>query len=326
MTDNNIQSAAPEQHVHDLRAVYDMGNLRLDPSAGTGDRPWSVLRITPDQYSGSETLIGAAINAKTGELIDAATGKPAAEMSFPSGVIEQGSWTVITRIGTPAGNQTGRYKWTEPVNAKRRLDPDDVYRPFASGGIVLCRHNPQAEGLSQFNSVSLLPPGWETDVQSAFNTLQKNKVLSGKPASKTDISSLRTLASDANLFVSSMAFRLLAETGNLDSRTLQQNLAQAANYRRAVFMYVALINSAVGGASPVEPALAQAVQGASQPANDRATVLASTAATLFNPELPNSRALSARLLGGIRNRPTPAVAARKPDPYVDQLLKLTHTP
>jgi hypothetical protein len=303
MTDNNIQSAAPEQHVYDLRAVYDMGNLRLDPS--TSAAPWSVLRITPDQYSGSETL------------------KPAAESSFVSGVIEQGSWTVIARIGAPDGNQTGRYKWTEPLNAKRKLDPDDVYRPFATGGIVLCRHNPQAEGLAQFNSVSLLPPGWESDVQSAFNKLQKTKVLSGKPTSKADTSSLRTLASDANPLVSSIAFRSLAETGNLDSKTLPQSLSKTTNYRRAVFLYVALINSAVTGSSPIEAALTPAVQGASQAAADRATVLASTAATLFHPELPDTKALSSRLLSGIRNRLTPAVAARKSDPYVDQLLKLT---
>jgi hypothetical protein len=321
MTDNNIQSAAPEQHMHDLRAVYDMGNLRLDSSSGAS--PWSVLRVTPDQYSGSETLIGAAINAKTGELIDAATLKPAAEMSFQSGVIEQGSWTAITRIGAPAGNQTGRYMWTEPREAKRNLDPDDVYRPFASGGIVLCRHNPQAEGRAQFNSVCVLPPGWESDVQSTFNTLQKSKVLSGKPDSKADISSLRALTSDANPLVSSIAFRSLAEIGNLDSKTLPQSLSKTANYRRAVFLYIALINSAVTDSSPIEAALTPAVQGASQAAADRATVLASTAATLFHPELPDTKALSSRLLSGIRNRLTPAVAARKSDPYVDQLLKLT---
>ena len=61
-------------------------------------------------------------------------------------------------------------------------------------------------------------------------------------------------------------------------------------------------------------------------ANDRATVLASTAATLF-VRIPNSRALSARLLGGIRNRSDSRQSRReKPDPYVDQLAKLTHTP
>jgi hypothetical protein len=322
MSDNDILTAPPEQHLHDLRAVHDMGNLSLQPSEG--DHPWSVLRLAPEPYSGSATLIGAAIDGKTGKLIEAASGKPAEELSFPSAVILEGSWSVVTRIGAPGGNQTGRYQWTEPVNyRKRTIDPQDIYRPFAKGGVILCRHNPQAAEAAQFDSVSLLPPGWESDVQSAFNTLQKSKVLSGKPVSKADISSLRTLASDANPLVSSMAFRSLAETGNLDSKTLPQSLSKTTNYRRAVFLYVALINSVVPGSSPIEPALTQAVQGASQPADDRATVLASTAAMLFHPELPASRALSARLLAGIRNRLTPAVAARKSDPYVDQLLKLT---
>ena len=77
---------------------------------------------------------------------------------------------MITRMSTPAGNQTGRHKWDhqKPVlpKSRNRSPTGNVYRPFASGGIVLCRHNPQAEGLSQFSSVSLLPSGWETGIRS----------------------------------------------------------------------------------------------------------------------------------------------------------------
>jgi hypothetical protein len=325
MSDSDILATLPEQHLHDLRAVYDMGNLRLQPGSDAADRPWSVLRLLPDPHSGSATAIGVAQNIDTGQLVEAGTGKPIPPGSPTNpGLIEEGSWNLISRIGAPPGKQSGRYKWTEPIDYRdRKPEPDDIYRPFAAGGIVLCRHNPKAEGLTQFNSVSLLPPGWESDVQSAFKTLQKNEVLSGKPASKADISSLRTLASDPNPIVSSIAFRSLAEIGNLDSKTLRKSLSETANYRRAVFLYIALINSAVTDSLPIEAALTLAVQGASQAAADRATVLASTAATLFHPELPDTKALSSRLLSGIRNRLTPAVAARKSDPYVDQLLKLT---
>ena len=160
----------------------------LDPSAGTGDRPWTVLRITPDQYSGSETLIGAAINAKTGELIDAAMGKPAVEMSFPSGVIEQGSWTVITRIWHPAGNQTGR---TQMDRASEQVRNEGSILMMSTGRSRVvascCAGIIRRQKLTalQFNSVSLLPPGWVNRCAVRFfNTLQKNKVLSGKPGFK----------------------------------------------------------------------------------------------------------------------------------------------
>src|SRR5277367_3940610 len=105
MSDSDILAATPEQHLHDLRAVYDMGNLHLDPSAKVGDHPWSVVRLAPDHHSGSTTLIGAAIDGKTGGLIEAATGKPAVESSFSSATIMEGSWTLINRIGALGGTQ-----------------------------------------------------------------------------------------------------------------------------------------------------------------------------------------------------------------------------
>src|SRR5271170_7445003 len=105
MSDKDILAAPPEQYLHDLRAVYDMGNLHLDPAVKVGNQPWSVVKITPDPYSGSETLVGAAINAKTGELINAATGKPAADNSFSSAMIEEGSWVLVTRVGALRGKQ-----------------------------------------------------------------------------------------------------------------------------------------------------------------------------------------------------------------------------
>jgi hypothetical protein len=320
MSDNDILTAPPEQHLHDLRAVHDMANLRLDPASDTGGRPWSVIRLAPAPYSGSETLIGAALNGKTGELVEAATGKPAAEMSFSPGVIEEGSWTAITRIGAPIGKQSGAYKWTEPLDHNRRtIEPADIYRPFAKGGIVLCRHNPQTEGAAQFDSVNLLPPGWESDVQPAFDTLKKNKALTRASTSPADIASLRALVSNSNPIVSSIAFRSLAESGNLDSQTLEQNLSKATNYRRAVLLYLSLIHSPIGGASPAEHALTQAGQGTTQTSESRSAALASATAAFFHPELTGSRSLSASLLSGISSH---AIQAPAKDPYVEQLLKI----
>jgi hypothetical protein len=326
MGDNDILTATPDQHLHDLRAVHDMGDLRVDLGQDTADRLWYVLRVTPDPHSGSTTLVGAAIDGKTGELIDSATGKPAGESSFPSALIQEGSWTLMTRIGAPRGKQRGRYKWIEPLQyRKRKLDPEDIYRPFSKGGVVLCRHNPKLEGAEQFDSVNLLPAGWESDVRSAFDALQKNKALSSAPASSADIASLRALPND-NPIVSSIAFRSLAETGNLDSETLQQGFSKSSGYLRAVFMYVVLIHSPVGALTTLEAALTQAAQSTSQPSDSRAVALASTAAALFHPELPVSSSLSSKLLSSIRSRPIPSIAGHQSDPYVDQLLKLTQIP
>jgi hypothetical protein len=322
MSDNEIVTTPLGQHLHDLRAVHDMGNLRLDP--GTSDRPWSVLRLAPDPHSGSATLEGAAIDGATGNLIDVATGKPAIDSSFPASIIEEGSWELLTRIGAPRGKQRGHYQWTKPMDyRKKRVEPNDIYGPFSRGGIVLCRHNSQIEGMGQFESVNLLPLGWESDVRPAFDSLQKNKALSAAPASAREIASLRVLLGDKNRIISSIAARSLAESGNLDSLTLQQALSKSAGYQRAVLMYVALVHPPAAEPSTVEPALTQAVQNTSEGSNNRAAVLASTAAVLFHPELPKGRTLGVKLLNSIRSRPVRALAAKEPDPYVDQLLKLT---
>jgi hypothetical protein len=325
MSDGDILATPPEQHLHDLRAVYDMGNLRLRPGADAANHPWSVLRLLPDPHSGSETAIGIAQNIDTGQLVDVATGKPVPPGTpVKPGLIEEGSWKVISRIGVPRGKQSGRYKWTEPIDYRdRKLEPDDIYRPFGKGGVVLCRHNPKVEGEDQFNSVSLLPPGWESDVRPAFEALQKNKALSATTASSTDVASLRALPSN-NSIVSSIAFRMLAESGNLDPATLQQKLPQTSDYLRAVVMYVALIHPPAATTSTLEPALTQAVQQTTQLSDSRAVVLASTAAVLFHPELSGSRELGLKLLNSVRSRPIPALAGEKSDPYVDQLLSLTH--
>lgn len=325
MSDSDILATPPEQHLHDLRAVYDMGNLRLQLGADAATRPWSVLRLLPDAHSGSETAIGVAQNIDTGQLVDVATGKvivPGTPIN--PGLIEEGSWKLISRIGAPRGKQSGRYKWTEPINYReRKLAPDDIYRPFAGGGVILCRHNPQAEGTAQFDSVSLLPPGWESDVRPAFDTLQKNKVLSAAPASTAEANSLRDSLATSNGLISSIASRTLAESGNFDHATLQQTLSQSTGYRRAVVMYIALIHPAAVEAPIVEPALTQAAATASETSDSRAVVLASTAAVLFHRELPKSQALGLKLLNSIRSRPIPAVAGQDSDPYVNQLLSLT---
>src|SRR6516165_12776194 len=98
MSDGDILATPPEQHLHDLRAVYDMGNLRLRPGADAANHPWSVLRLLPDPHSGSETAIGIAQNIDTGQLVDVATGKPVPPGTpVKPSLIEEGSWKVISR-------------------------------------------------------------------------------------------------------------------------------------------------------------------------------------------------------------------------------------
>ena len=330
MSDKDILAAPPEQHLHDLRAVYDMGNLHLDTTAKAGDLPWSIVRLAPEPHSGSTTLIGAAIDGKTGKLIDAATGKAAVESSFSPATIVEGSWALVTRIGAPRGKQRGHYKWTEPLEyRKRKLEPKDVYRPFAKGGTVLCRHNPEVEGAAQFDAVSLLPTGWETNVAPAFDALKKNKVLSRQPTSAVDKMSLKALMANTNAITSTIAFRSLSETGNLDAQTVQQTLSKATGYHRAVLMYVALAHAPAAGPAAIEPALTQAVQGTIRPPDSRSAALAFAAVALFHPELPASRALSVNLLNAMRSGSAPSVAGQKTasvarqkaDPYLEELLK-----
>ena len=331
-SDNDLLTAPPGQDLHDLRAVYDIGNLRLDAGVNAGDSPWSVLRVSPDPHSGSATLIGAAIDGKTGRIVDAASGKPADEASMPAGMIEEGSWAAITRIGAPMGKQQGRYKWTKPLeHDKRKLGPDDIYLPFSNGGTVLCRHNPQMEGTPQFSSVNLLPSGWEAHVPSAFDAVRKNKVLSGSAASNADKTSLTAMLPNANAIISALAFRSLSENGNLDTQTIQQTLSKASGYQRSVLMYIALVHAPATTTPGLQPAVAQAVQNISL---DRSAALALAAVSLFHPELPGSRSMSINLLSGMRSPSAPAVAGPKTasvvkpqaDPYVEELLKTAQIP
>jgi hypothetical protein len=331
MSDSDILAATPEQHLHDLRAVYDMANLRLQPSENAGDGPWSVLHIIPEAHSGSEVSIGVARNIETGDLVEAATGKPIAPGTpVQPGTIEEGSWTVTTRIGVPNGVQSGHYRWTLPTDYRdRKLAPDDIYRPFSSGGNVLCRHNPQVAGVGQFDSVSLLPSGWETQVQPALEALQEDNVPTRSPSSDANKTSLKKLLTSDNSITSTVAFRSLTETGALDPPATQQAISAASGYRRAVMMYVALAHAPATGTSGItEPAFAPTVQGSASPQDDRSTALALAAVALFHKGLP-SGTLSVALLNGIRSRSAPSIAGENApsvakqasDPYIEELLK-----
>ncbi len=331
MSDSDILAATPEQHLHDLRAVYDMANLRLQSSADTGESPWSVLQIVPEPHSGSETSIGVARNIETGELVDVATGKPLAPgIPVQPGTIEEGSWTVIAGTGARKGEPRGHYKWTLPTDYSDRkmITPDDIYRPLSRGGNVLCRHNPQVEGVGQFDSVSLLPSGWETQVQPALAALQQDDLLSKPLTSDSVRTSLTKLLASDNSITSSVAFRSLNQTGNLDPGTIQQTISSAFGYRRAVMMYVALALAPAPGAPSAEPAFAPSVQGSASPQENRSTALALAAVAIFHKGSA-SATLSVALLNGMRSRSAPSVAGefaplvaeQASDPYVEELLK-----
>jgi hypothetical protein len=329
MSDNELLAAGPgvEQHLYDLRAVTDMVNLHLEAAGNVPAQGWAVLRITPDQYSGSATFIGGAIDGSTGKLIEAATGRPAAPGSLQLGIVEKGSWQALTRIGSPRGKQGGRYDWTKLlIDNKPKIEPEDIYQAFAKGGVILCKHDPQVEGAAQFDSVSLLPQGWESFVRPAIAAVRKNNALFGAPASVSRKDALRAMLQDKNSIVSTIAFRSLAESGALDAEILHEGHTKSTGYRRAVFMYIALLNSRTVGEPVVEQELRQSIQNTRRGPDSRPVALALAAATLFHPDLPRTRSLSLRLLGAVRSQSLRLPRKQAPDSYVERLLKVVPVP
>jgi hypothetical protein len=149
--------ASADQPLHDVRAVHDVASLRFETVDRRGGA-WMVIKISPAPHSESATIIGASIDIESGQMIDSATGNIISPGASLGGTIEEGTWELIAHLSDTVMASRGQYSWTKPHEfLTRKLEAEDLFHPFAQGGVIFCRHNPAAQGAAQFESVHLIP-------------------------------------------------------------------------------------------------------------------------------------------------------------------------
>ena len=310
------------RHFHDVRATHDMANLRFD--AGGADA-WVILRIAPDPHSGSATMIGVMLDAASGAMLDARTGQiVTTPETVRSGIIEEGSWALVASLdgGAPAAT-TGRYSWTEPAPTRLHgLAAENIYHPFARGGVVLCRHHPTIGGSAQFLPVYLVPPGWEASVQVAHALCARDPAVFEGP-------DFPVLLHGDDPLLAAIAFRKLAETGAVDAIVLRHTVGRATGYKRAILVYLLMLHASELDADVLEQELQRVIDDTA--ADEQwPTVLGVVTARLLHPELPASQGLVPRLVDAQLRRiaRTPAGPGTGPgiDDYVRQLLEAARLP
>jgi hypothetical protein len=317
----------PDQPLHDARAIYDMIRLRFDELQKSQDGVWSVLKITPASHSGSLTLIGAYIDAASGQLIDESTGNVVQPANRTVGITQKGSWQRIDALGHYSGANYGQYGWTDPVKATiRKREARDLYSPFAKGGNVFCTHNPAVQGAAQFESVHVIPRGWETSIGPAYESFKQSSQLFATPSLPSHDAELLEMLHGENSVVAVMAFRTLAENEKIDITSVKDALGQSEGYRQAAFVYLMLLQPGQIDESALFSELATGIDAASAPEGLRPMAIAIVAAGFLQPDLRMPQSLGPKVLSSVRDRSTRLRAGAAPDPYLQVVFEIMGVP
>jgi len=318
--------ARPHQEIHDVRATHDVANLRFDP-VKVGAGTWVVIKITPAPHSGSATVIGAAIDAGSGKLIDRGTGKEMTPDAARSGIIEEGSWELVASLNGPAIPGRGQYSWTEPLATRvHKLEAKHLYMPFAEGGCVLCRYDPAAAGSARFDSVCLIPPDWEGGVKPAYEVVKQNPQLFAAPPTPPQTDQLVRILSGDNSVVATLAFRTLLEGAQVDSERLRAALSQSKGYRRAVFVYLLMRLIPNSQHDMLSRELGQSITSSDDLEEHKAVALGMATTRLLHPESSSSQSLAPPLLTALRGRTQRLAGEKGTDPYLRRLFEVAGLP
>jgi hypothetical protein len=230
------------------RAVRDVAELRFDaPDHDTS--PWIAARIVPDPGTGEAWLLGGVIDSRTGKFVNENTGTDVSSTQGHVGFKEKGSWTLaadLEKRGTP---ERGRYDWEQPVEGSPyRVQPSDLYDVFsegnrgriqgAGGGLIVTRYDGKNEGGNPFRCVHVVPEAWHNAVAHVFEAFQTRRGAFATTMSTEE--SVHLLASKNPL--EAVAAIRRAYGGHFSDLLLGAILA-ARGYRRAAFVYVALIDA-----------------------------------------------------------------------------------
>jgi hypothetical protein len=218
----------------------------------------------------------------------------------------EGSWELIAPLSDSVSASRGQYSWTKPHEFfTRKLEVQDLYRPFAQGGVIFCRHNPAARGAAQFESVHLIPRGWETAIRPAYEAFKQSSQLFTTPSSPAHYAELLGMLHGDNSVVAVMAFRTLAENRKIDIPSLRDALGQSEGYRQAAFVYLILLQPGQIDESALLSELTTVIGTASVPEGHRPIAIAITAARLLHPNLPMPQSLSPKVLTALHDQADP---------------------
>src|SRR5260370_14305605 len=255
--------------LHDARAVHDCSNIQFLQFVVNGRPLWVVAQITPGAQSGSATVPGAYIQAETGQLVT-----PKGSQTV---IIKEGKWTLLAS-GQRTEASGGTYSWTEPPVKKRLLAPEDHYSPFVSSRTIVFRHQPTADGISQFESVALIFPDWAEHVGPPFAYFGGHpELLETGKAHGAVLAQWKQLLSNENKLLAAAAFRELIASGHITAEMAHQNLTHANAPLDAIFFDLLLTSS-----TPIEVAqgVESVIKGSRDVAKLRSVALAAFSAML----------------------------------------------
>jgi hypothetical protein len=323
---NILPSAPPEmtdQQLYDTRVTNDMSALRFEDVEKSGQDDWIVIKIMAGQFSGSGTIVGAAIEAETGRMIEASTGSLLTAPAGQMGIVEAGSWQLVSAVGNYTGTRAGEYTWIEPVQSRiKGLEPQHLYRPFAKGGTVLCRHNRGLSDIGEFNPVYLLPSGWESAVRPAYESYQQHPELFAGPSLRSQPDGLVQLLHSDNPLVSTHAFRAMLENGLLSTQLLEDALGRSAGYQRAILVYLLLLHPEQIDEAELTRKLTELVDGARTAQELRPIAIGTVTLSLLHRHLPTSQRLAPRFLGTLSNRSLALGGGQHADAYLDRVFNV----
>lgn len=288
------QQETTEVLIHDARAVSDTASLKFEVLMVQGRPTWVVAVVIPGPTSGSATVPGAHINAKTGEYVSPANAQTV--------LIKEGRWRAPATSEQLGEYADGAYSWSEPLVEKRKLATEDYYSPFARGGTILFRPKPGEAGIEQFGTVYLLFDGWDRYVAQAFTFISNHPALLGdSQVTPSEVPQLNQLLSENNKLLAVQAFRSLAVSGRMDPNLAGNRLTNAEVNLAAIYTFLMLISRVAG-----QPPFSQKLIDISRTTNDttklRSIALGAFSVGLFHSEDDQALSASKALLTAIRRR------------------------
>lgn len=216
--------------LHDARAIHDCAALRFADLLPSPENRWVIALIEPAPGSGAATIPGASLQG--------------GKINVPSGattvVQKKGKWkrTALQSVEWPVD---GTYSWNEPIDRPvRALTPEDVYSPFADGGVIFFRPLPEKKGLEQFGRVTLVPREWAPFVAQAVAYVGKQGVA---PGAQPPAEALQKMSGSENPILALVGFREIVVLRELNAVEAAGYLDRARGPLRAAFVTVLILRS-----------------------------------------------------------------------------------
>jgi hypothetical protein len=179
-----------------------------------------------------------------------------------------------------------------------------------------------ASGSAQFDSVHLLPPGWESDVKAGYEVFKQNAQLFTAPTSPPQFDQLRRMVNGNNSVLATMAFRTLLENRRMDSGLVRSALTGSQGYRRAVFVYLLMRLSPSLQLDQLIDEVDQLINRITFPEEYKPVALGIATARLLHPELRSPQSAGLRLNKALRSRTGAPGGAQETDAYLRQLFEV----